>query len=655
MPTGNCRNLKVFKCNYSPLLMKRYITCAIDYTNGRPHMGHAYEKIVADALARWYRIKGEEVFFSIGTDEHGQKVYQTAEKQGSEVNEFVEEVVASFKQLMKQISISHDRFIRTSDADHKKRVKDLIKKAEKDIYKGEYEGWYCWGCEAYYTEQQAPKKICPECGKKVEQRKEETYFFKLSAYQKEIIAYLQKDVIFPNARKNEMLSRLKEPLKDLSITRRREKLPWGIDFPLDKDHVVYVWFDALANYLSSPKNLEEVWPACAHVVGKDILWFHAVIWPAMLLSTGYELPQHIFAHGFINDKKGGKMSKSVGNVVDPKKMVEQHGVDAFRYYLLRTVVAGEDGNFDENELIERYNGELANELGNLVQRVKKLVLNYYEGKIENESFTDAFSFSEKKIDTAMNTFSYHKAIEHILADLHTINAYVNDKAPWKNEEERKEVLYNVLEGIRYVTTCFSAFIPDAAQRIAETLGFEIGTLPEFSFGDKSYTFSDAPVIFPKIEQEKKDEFALDLRVGRIERVEPVEGADKLFVEQVDLGTEKRQIVSGLAKSYTPEELVGKHIIVVCNLKKAKLKGVESYGMLLAAEEQGKLIVVEAPKSKPGDAVLPKGKVAASTKIKFDDFLKLKLEIKDKQLLADGDVLKTEKENITLDVSDGNVA
>ncbi len=630
-----------------------YITAAIDYLNAKPHIGHAYEKIVADAFARWSRLKGEKTFFSVGTDEHGQKVFEAAEQQGKPTKQFVDELAKVFQDFFKDLNLSNDTFIRTTSPHHKEVVNELIEKAKEDIYKGDYEGWYCKGCEAFYTEQQLADGKCPEDGKEEEKRKEESYFFKLSKYQEQLKEYLQGSVIVPTTRKNEILRRLEEPLKDLSITRLQTKLPWGIPFPLDDKHVVYVWFDALTNYLSAPgKSLQEYWPADAHVIGKDIAWFHCVIWPAMLLATGYELPKHVYVHGFINDKNGQKMSKSVGNVIDPSVMLKKYGTDALRYYLLRTMVSGEDGNFDEEELVARYNGEVANEYGNLVSRGKALTLRFFEGKLKKTG-KDAFSFTHEAIDKHMQSFKYHKAVEGILEDLHKINAYVSEKEPWKNEKEREEVLYNILEGLRFVSHYLYPFIPASVEKVAEQLGFSLTTLDKLEWGTQNYALKEGKIPFPKLEYEV-DEFPLDLRIGKITNAEHIEGADKLYKEEVDFGTEKRQIVSGLAKDYTPRELMGKNVIVVCNLKKAKLKGVESYGMLLAAEHDGKLTVVEAPKSNPGDAVNVDGMENRKARISFEEFLKVKLEIKDKKLLANGKQLKTDKEILDLDVPNSSV-
>lgn len=633
--------------------MTFYITTAIDYPNSKPHMGHAYEKIVADAFARWNRLKGEDVFFSTGTDEHGQKIYEAATKRDVLPQKFVDGLLPFFKGLFSELDISYDRFIRTTDADHEALVKELIRKASDsgDVYKGVYKGFYSIKEEAFLTEKELPPRDSVQWKAEIEEREEETYFFKLSKYQDQIIDYVKNtSFVFPKTRRNEILERLKEPLRDLSISRLKKNMPWGIDFPLDSDHVVYVWFDALPNYLSSPRELlSSYWPASMHVIGKDIIWFHAVIWPAILLSTNYPLPKNLLVHGFINDAQGQKMSKSRGNGIDPMQVITAYGSEALRYYLLRSVPSGEDGNFSEEDLIARYNGELANELGNLVNRAQKLVHTHFGGALSTQP-QDLPLIEFSKLDALMSQFLYHRVLEELISQLHIVNAYVNEKAPWKNEDTREKVLYNVLEQIRVLTHYFAPFIPEACEKIGKQLGFSLVNFDELSFGLVSYQLNEGEIIFPKLEL--LSSFLLDLRVGKITDVSPVKGADKLYVEQVDLGNEKRQIVSGIAPYYTPEELIGKKIIVVCNLKPIKLRGVESSGMLLAYTLDDQTRVVE-PLGEVGDSIGVKDLRSSSLVISIDQFLAEELKVKEGVLTAKSGTLLLNENPILIDAPDGS--
>jgi len=629
-----------------------YVSTAIDYPNAKPHLGHAYEKILADVQARWQRLLGNDVLFTTGLDEHGQKIYEKACEFGKSPQDFVDQQADIFKDFAKKLSISYDNFVRTTEKAHVEHVKQFTQVVldKEDIYKGNYEGWYCVPDETFWTEKELNEGKCPECGRDVQLRKEETYFFKQSKYQQQIIDYIKAGYIIPDTRKNEILARLEEPLRDLSITRLRERLPWGIDFVGDEKHVLYVWFDALNNYLSAAGKTH--WPADLHIVGKDIQWFHAVIWPAMLLSAGYELPKHLFVHGFINDKNGQKMSKSKGNGVDPIDMVEKYSVDALRYYLLKSITHGEDGKFNEVDLVKLYNSEIANDIGNLVNRIIVLSTKYYGGVV-NPAGESAISIDIEHIKSLYDQHAFHRVIEEVGHYSNRINAYLNEKEPWKNEASRDVVLYNVLEHIRLLIILLSPCIPNACEKMAKLLGVRVTPVDNWKFGDEFYELEKSPILFPRIEETMKEEFTLDLRVGKITAVEKVEGADKLYKEHVDLGDEQRQIVSGIAPYYTPEELVGKHVIVVCNLKKAKLRGVESFGMLLAADHGENIVVLEAASSNPGEQVCVDDMEPRKARITFDDFMKVKLEVQGKQVLANGSVLKSASETILIDVPDGS--
>lgn len=603
---------------------KFYITTAIDYPNAAPHIGHAYQKIIADTLARWHKLIGEEVWFLTGTDEHGKKIQETAEKAGKTPRVFVDEIAEKFKEAWKLLNINYDRFIRTTDEDHQKLVQEVIRKCSSngDIYKGVYEGLYCVGCEAYYTEKDLVDGCCPLHNRPVEKLKEESYFFRLSKYQKFLLELYKKDKEFllPVERRNEITNRVREGLKDLSISRANFK--WGIPFPLDKNHVVYVWFDALLNYLSGSGKNHKFWPANLHLLGKDNGWFHAVYWPAMLKSAGYELPKTIFVHGFLSFN-GQKISKSLGNAISPKILVEKYGADTIRYFCMRNFAfaEGNDGDFLERLLVERHNSELADKLGNLVSRVSALAENYGLEKTKNLLLK---KLKLKQIEKEMQNFEVDKALSEIFAFIDLCNEYVQAKKPW--ETHSKKVLYELVDSIKSIAILLWPFIPATSERIAKHFGFEI----KYDNIEKNLDYGKikkAEILFKKIEQEEKiietktiktektqkiegittmselinyEQFSkTDLRVGTIEKAEDVEGADKLLKLTVDMGKElgKRVIVAGIKQHYKKEELKGKQIIVVVNLEPRKMKGLESQGMLLAAvsEDHSKVVLLSPEK------------------------------------------------------------
>ena len=451
---------------YSSLVLimtKFYVTTAIDYVNAAPHIGHAYQKIVADVLARWHKLKGDEVFFVTGTDEHGKKVQRAAKAAGKPTQKFVDETVIKFKEAWKSLNILPDRFIRTTDEDHKKVVKKFIEECDKtgNIYLGEYEGYYCTDCEAYYTEKDAPDFICPVHKKKLEKLKEKSYFFKLSKYKKFLLDLYKKhpEFILPKSRRNEVISRVKDGLQDLSISRT--SFYWGIPFPLDKKHVTYVWFDALINYYTATrkKGKEKFWPADVHLLGKDNSWFHCVYWPAMLKSVGIELPKTVFVHGFLKFN-GQKISKSLGNVISPKTLVEKYSADAVRYFCLRHFPFGEDGDFDEKALVARHNNELANKLGNLVSRVSGLIEKYGVEKCENKLLK---KLKVKEIEKLIGDFKFDKALNEIFAFIDICNEYVQLKKIW--ETKNKKELYELKESILKIAELLSPFIPESAEKI----------------------------------------------------------------------------------------------------------------------------------------------------------------------------------------------
>lgn len=478
-----------------------YITTAIDYVNAEPHIGHAYQKIVADVLARWHRLLGEEVFFLTGTDEHGKKIQKSAEAAGKSPQNFTDEMSAKFKEAWKQLDIVCDRFIRTTDEDHKKIVNWFIKKCNDtgDIYKGTYEGLYCTDCEGYYTEKDAPDLICPIHKKPLERIKEESYFFKLSKYQKFLLDLYKKnpDFVLPKERKNEIVNRVKEGLKDLSISRKKSSLSWGIEFSLDKEHVFYVWFDALINYYTATQSsikLKKFWPADVHLLGKDNTWFHAVYWPAMLKSAEIELPKTVFNHGFLTFN-GQKISKSLGNAISPKTLVEKYGADTVRYFTLRQFpfANGEDGDFSESALVDRHNNELANKLGNLVMRVSTLAEKYGIEKSSGKNLDSRRLL--KNIEKHFENFELDKALNEIFAFIDLCNEYVQEKKPWETHD--KKVLYELANAIKDIAILLSPFMPSTSKKIAETFGFEI-SLAELKKPLKVSKITKSEILFKKI-------------------------------------------------------------------------------------------------------------------------------------------------------------
>jgi len=463
---------------------KFYVTTAIDYVNAEPHIGHAYQKIIADALARWHKIKGEKVRFLTGTDEYGKKVQRTAEKSGKSPKKFVDEISGKFKQAWKALNIDYDRFIRTTDKDHHEVVKEIIKKCNKagDIYKGEYEGYYCVECERYYTEKDCPDLVCSIHKKPLEKLKEESYFFRLGKYQKFLLDLYKNhpEFVLPKSRRNEVINRVKEGLNDLSISRT--SFDWGIDFPLEKGHVVYVWFDALINYVSGADGF---WPAELHLLGKDNTWFHTVYWPAMLKSAGYKLPKTVFNHGFLSFN-GQKISKSLGNVISPITLVEKYSSDTVRYFVLRhfPFASGNDGDFDEKALIERHNNELANKLGNLVSRVSSLTEKYGIQKCENKLLK---KLKLKQIEKLVDNYELDKALNLIFSFIDICNEYIQAKKPW--EAKDKKILYELVDSIKAIAILLWPFIPSTSEKIAKQIGFEI-----------KYKNIDKPLVVKKIKK-----------------------------------------------------------------------------------------------------------------------------------------------------------
>ena len=637
--------------------MTYYITTAIDYPNGKPHIGHAYEKVLADFFAKFKRIVGEDVFLQVGLDEHGQKIQETAQAKNQTPQVFVDEMAVIFDNFYKELCVEYDNFVRTSNSEHKKQVQEIFSKVEAkgDIYLGNYEGNYCVPCETFWTDLQLLENgDCPSCNRPTRKVSEPSYFFKMGKYVDAVLEHIEKnDYIKPKSRKQEILNRIKEGVRDISVSR--STFDWGIPLPSDETHVMYVWFDALLNYYTGPKSCgkkdEEFWPASCHVIGKDIQWFHTTIWLSILKAADLELPKHVLIHGFINDKNGVKMSKSLGNVVDPLALVDQYGLDAFRYYVLRAFPLDSDCKFNEAELVERYNNELGNDFGNLLLRIIKLSKKYFDGKLSNKEgneFENPFELELKieKIRGYLDNYQPNKAIDVIWSLLNDANKYMNEKEPWKNEESREEVLYQCAEIVRIVSIFLDAVMPKASREALELLGTDEKSL---AFGRGNFSFEKETVLFPRIEYEAPEEYMFDLRVGQIKSVENHPEADKLYVIKVDIGSEVRQLVAGMKSYYSVEELEEKKIIVLCNLKKAKLRGVESQGMMLAAdngvEGDGAVVGIMTTTANVGEQVSPQGVVISTKQIDYKEFSKHEFVTGDDTMHVYGVAVSARKDHI----------
>ena len=619
-----------------------YLTTAIAYTSGRPHIGNTYEIILSDSIARFKRAQGYDVFFQTGTDEHGIKIEEKAREAGVSPQEFVDKVAAQIKSNWDLMNTSYDYFVRTTDDYHVKQVQRIFKRLyeQGDIYKGEYEGWYCTPCESFWTESQLVNGKCPDCGRPVKKAKEEAYFFNMQKYADRLIQYIEDhpDFIQPESRKNEMLNNFLRPgLQDLCVSRT--SFSWGVPVDFDDKHVVYVWIDALSNYITtlgydalgeSDEKFHKYWPG-THIIGKDILRFHTIYWPIILMALDLPLPKKIFGHPWllIGD---GKMSKSKGNVIYAEDLVEHFGVDAVRYYCLHEMPFAQDGTITWELVVERINSDLANILGNLVSRTIAMSNKYFGGMITNpqvketvdEELISLAESTKSKVESKMEQFRVGDALDEIFTLLRRTNKYIDETMPWAlaKEENKKDrlatVLYNLLESIRISAVLLESFLPETSQKILDYLntskrdfdsidtfgqletGIQVVKKPEVLFAridEKDFMEKLAKEKEEKAKEEKAkeenlitiDDFAkVEMKIGTIVDCKPHPKADRLLVEQIDLGNEVRQVVSGIAKYYKPEDLIGKQVVVATNLKPVNLRGVESNGMILCATNDKEL-------------------------------------------------------------------
>lgn len=634
-------------------MKKYYMTTAIAYTSAVPHIGNVYEAILADSIARFKRLQGYDVILQTGTDEHGQKIQEKASKEGITPKEYVDNISSLIKKNYESVNMKYDKFVRTTDEYHEKQVQKIFKKLydQKDIYKGYYEGLYCIPCESFFTESQLVDGKCPDCGREVKLAKEEAYFLKLNNYRERLIKHINDNPKFiqPESRKNEMLNNfLKDDIPDLCVSRT--SFDWGIKVDFDPKHVVYVWIDALTNYITGlgydvdnpSEDFKKYWPADLHLIGKDILRFHTIYWPIMLMALDLPLPKQVFGHPWIlfgNEK----MSKSKGNILYTDDLIKLYGVDAVRYYVLHEIPFAQDGSITHELLIERINSDLVNTLGNLVNRTIAMEVKYFNGAVQKTNVKTEFDDDlinkaislKSKVEKYMDDLRVGDAIEEIISVARRANKYIDETEPWVlakdegNKDKLQNVLYNLLETIRICAVLLQSFIPETSEKIFGMLKTNNKSLESIdTFGNLEENTLEKPIILfnridaaemiKRIEEENKkqidenlvienpisiDDFSkVALKVGEILECKKHPDAEKLLVSKVDLGTEVRQIVSGIAKFYKPEEMVGKKVAVVCNLKPVKLRGVISQGMILCADSGKKLEVIEIKNLEKGSII-----------------------------------------------------
>lgn len=628
---------------------KFYITTAIAYTSKKPHIGNTYEIILTDAIARFNRFAGKDVFFLTGTDEHGQKIQEIAETEGITPQEHVDKIAGQIKDIADMLNVSYDKFIRTTDDYHVKAVQNIFKRLydQGDIYKSEYEGWYCTPCESFWTKTQLKEGgLCPDCGRPVQKTKEEAYFFKMSKYQDKLMDYIEThpEFIQPESRKNEMVNNFLKPgLQDLCVSRT--SFSWGIPVEFDPKHVVYVWIDALSNYITAlgydpetGKDAElykKYWPADVHIIGKDILRFHTIYWPIMLMALGEPLPKQVFGHPWMLVGEE-KMSKSRGNVIYAEDLVRHFGVDAVRYYSLHEMPFAQDGTITYEVFISRYNSNLANKLGNLVNRTVAMTNKYFDGVIQPGDVAGEFDDDLKavasgalaKIEAKMKGLHVADSMDEIWAIVDRANKYIDETTPWilaKTEADRPRlgtVLYNLVEAIRIIAALLGSYMPETAEKIASQINadaLDYESLKAFGSTKAGTKVNEAVPLFARIDAEKKlgeieaeieasaekkieiapfkdyiefeDFEKLDIRVGKVVECEPVKKSKKLLRFTLEVGSETRQILSGISAYHKPEELIGKNVIFIANLKPRKMMGLESCGMILSAEFEDSLSVL----------------------------------------------------------------
>lgn len=643
-----------------------YITTPIYYPSGNLHIGHAYSTVAGDAMARYKRLRGYDVMYLTGTDEHGQKIQRKAQEKDMEPQEYVDDIVSGIQSLWKKLKITNDDFIRTTEERHKKVVAQIFDQLVKqgDIYLDEYEGWYCTSCESFFTERQLDDGHCPDCGNPVEKVKEESYFFKMSKYVDRLLKFYEDNPEFiqPENRKNEMLNNFIKPgLGDLAVSRTT--FDWGIKVPGDPKHVIYVWIDALTNYITAlgygtddDSLYQRFWPADVHLMSKEIVRFHTIYWPIMLMALGLPLPKKVFSHGWIL-MKDGKMSKSKGNVVDPIQLTDRYGLDALRYYLLREVPFGSDGVFTPEGFVERTNYDLANDLGNLLNRTIAMIKKYFDGQMPayiasetdiEQSLEELQTETIDKVENALENMQFSVALSSLWQLISRTNKYIDETEPWilakddTNKERLGNVMAHLAESLRKIAIMLQPFLTEAPKEIFRQLGLDTDTLNDWDnvYGNGQIkagtSVQKGNPIFPRLDVDKevetikammqkpvqeenksesqvpeqKEEIAiddfmkLDLRVAEVLKAEPVKKTNKLLKLQLDAGTDKRQVVSGIAEYYNPEDLIGKKVICVTNLKPVKLRGEKSEGMILCGEDDtGQVILTSVEQSLPNGSIV----------------------------------------------------